>query len=284
MLVSEIRQKLIESGKYTQEEVNNIKGKATLMEHYTATFGESLLDKLVVEDTDVHTDVEETQEDGPPSYLDAGWSDYVMSLFKESELSDKLPTVHGLRRVAELLLGPILKSSPINYEIRGESPGHATCFYEVVFKWKRNEEGQEDLGDWGERRFGALAGSYEGNTDPEYAVYSEAIAETRAEVRALRKALRINVVAAEEVSKKAIQTAIEKTRQIEWDSDAICDTIQIKSIHNMCMKHKVSMDKLLLTRGIDNVNKMTKAQAVEILLWLNKVQTNNESVPEELKG
>ena len=47
-----------------------------------------------------------------------------------------------------------------------------------------------------------VADSWEGNTDDMFCVYSTATAATRAEGRALRKALRLRVVAAEEVTKK----------------------------------------------------------------------------------
>ena len=43
-------------------------------------------------------------DDGTPSVTDPGWNDYVMSKFIDKELYDGNPLVHGLRRVAELVI------------------------------------------------------------------------------------------------------------------------------------------------------------------------------------
>lgn len=280
MKVSEIRQKLIESGKFSEEEVNNIKGKSKLLETYNATFGENLLDNLdIVEET---VTIEEESND--PSYLSPEWQTYVLSLLNEDEMKDGHPLVHGLRRLAEKLLGPILVSSPVEFVHQGPDPGHCSCRYEIKIKWIRDEEGNVSFGDYGIRTYGAMAGSYYGNTDGEFAVYPEAIAETRAELRSLRKALRLSVCGAEEISKKAIETIKEAGKQIEWESMDKCDEIQSNVIIKKCAQLNISLDKLLLSRGISDFNTLTKEQASDLILYINKVQTNNEQIPEELRG
>jgi len=51
-------------------------------------------------------------------------------------------------------------------------------------------------------RYSEVADSWEGNTDDMFCAFAVAIASTRAEARALRKALKIKGVAAEELTKK----------------------------------------------------------------------------------
>ena len=47
-----------------------------------------------------------------PSMTDPKWNDYVMSMFTEKEMYNGNPLVNGLRRVAEVVLGPIVYSGP----------------------------------------------------------------------------------------------------------------------------------------------------------------------------
>ena len=136
------------------------------------------------------TSVKDVIEDGSPLPTDPKWNDYVLSLFEENELFDKMPLTNGLRRVAELLMGRIVFSGPSQVfpPQSGNEIGRSTVVWKIQF-----EDGST---------FCDVADSWEGNTDDMFCVYSTATAATRAEGRALRKALRLRVVAAEEVTKK----------------------------------------------------------------------------------
>ena len=69
-----------------------------------------------------------------PDYLSPEWDAYVMSQFEPNELIDGYPNVAGLRRVAELLLGPILESGPSQvFPVVGNGAGRATVVYAVTF-------------------------------------------------------------------------------------------------------------------------------------------------------
>ena len=61
---------------------------------------------------DVDTSIRDVVAEESPSTTDPGWNDYVMSKFTEKELYDGNPLVNGLRRVAELVIGPIVYSGP----------------------------------------------------------------------------------------------------------------------------------------------------------------------------
>ncbi len=127
------------------------------------------------------------------SVTDIEWNDYVMGHFSEKELFDGRPLCAGLRRVAELLLGKIVSSKPTQVfppSNTGEEIGRATGVWEVIF---------EDMSV-----FSDVADAWEGNTDDTFCVFNTATAATRAEGRALRKALRLKTVAAEEMTTKSI--------------------------------------------------------------------------------
>ena len=140
-----------------------------------------------------------------PNPTDVEWNDYVLSLFDEKELYDGRPLCAGLRRVAELLLGRMVISRPTQVfpPTEGDSIGRATVIWEVVF-----EDGSV---------FSDVADCWEGNTDDTFCVFNTATAATRAEGRALRKALRLKTVAAEEMTKKntaSIVRSISQTKEM----------------------------------------------------------------------
>jgi len=145
-----------------------------------------------------------------PSPTSLEWNDYVLSMFDESELFDGRPTCNGLRRVAELLLGRIVVSRSVREHVPldGNSIGRSTVVWEVVF-----EDGS---------LFSDVADSWEGNTDDAFCVFATATAATRAEGRALRKALRLRTVAAEEMTKKntsSIVRSISQTTNVATDGE-----------------------------------------------------------------
>lgn len=141
-----------------------------------------------------------------PNPTSPDWNDYVLSLFDESELYDGRPLCAGLRRVAELVMGRIVSSRPTQVFApqSGDEIGRATVIWEIVF-----EDGS---------LFSDVADCWEGNTDDAFCVFNTATAATRAEGRALRKALRLKTVAAEEMTKKntaSIVRSISQTKAME---------------------------------------------------------------------
>ena len=58
------------------------------------------------------TSVTDIIEGDTPLMTSPDWNDYVLELFQDKELIDGNPLVAGLRRVAELVLGPIVYSGP----------------------------------------------------------------------------------------------------------------------------------------------------------------------------
>ena len=70
-----------------------------------------------------------TEEKTIPDYLSPEWDAYVMEQFAPHELMDGHPNAAGLRRVAELLLGPIIESGPTQvFPSEGNGPTRAPLY------------------------------------------------------------------------------------------------------------------------------------------------------------
>jgi hypothetical protein len=289
--VSDLRKILVESGKYTDEQANEIKGKAKLVEAVMAlesredsevNFKEVFAQAEVV--PDVVAQVNERVKGSIPDITSYDWHDYVMSHFHADELQDgKYPKVDGLRRVAEILIGRIIISGPKDVfgTLTPDNTGRATVVYQVVF---------DTLG--GQKVFSSVAGSYLGNTDDEYAVFPEAIAEVRAEARALRRALRLRAVSAEELTskdtKQIVKAQTERISDGEWELNDNISSTQITFLTKTCEKLGIDLNKFICSgkETYADIKSIPKGVAVDMIKRLNEYQSStNQSIviPEEIK-
>lgn len=224
------------------------------------------------------TGVKDVIQSDAPSMLSSEWHDYAMTLFHESEMIDGHPLVAGLRRVSEVVLGPIVFSGPTQvFPVQREDHhGRATVVFTVRFA-----NGME---------YAEVADSWEGNTDDMFCAFAVAIASTRAEARALRKALKIKGVAAEELTKKdtaKIVRDISSTKNSsegEYDDQSRMSDAQYNFIDVKCKQLNIDGTKLFNDFKVDNGRKVSKKIASEIIDRLNDYQRDKSSIPEALLG
>jgi hypothetical protein len=210
--------------------------------------------------------------------LSPEWHDYAMTLFTESEMVDGHPLVAGLRRVAELVLGPIVFSGPTQvFPVQREDHhGRATVIFSVEFA--------------NGIRYAEVADSWEGNTDDMFCAFAVAIASTRAEARALRKALKIKGVAAEELTKKdtaKIVRDISNTKNAsegEYDDQSRMSDAQYNFIDVKCKQLNIDGEKLFARFSVDSGKKVSKKIASEIIDSLNDYQRDKSSIPQDITG
>jgi hypothetical protein len=197
--VEDLRNELVNWG-WTIEQADALKGKKQLQEVLINLRGdkEPVLQDIELqvvgefenaeEDSDVNSDV--VIEDLPKIYS-AEWNDYVMGKFLPDELIDGRPTVDGLRRVFTEVMGKILDGYP--EVVQSPDPhNHNRATVAYFIEW------QDEDGD--RRRIGDACDVYSGNCT-EFHNHPVGVASTRAEGRALRKALGLRkILAAEEVS------------------------------------------------------------------------------------
>lgn len=213
-----------------------------------------------------------------PSMLSPEWHEYAMGLFHQSEMIDGHPLVAGLRRVAEVVLGPIMFSGPTQvFPVQREDHhGRATVIFTVKFA-----NGME---------YAEVADSWEGNTDDMFCAFAVAIASTRAEARALRKALKIKGVAAEELTKKDTAKIVrdisstKNTSEGEYDENGRMSDAQFNFIDVKCKQLNIDGKKLFDTFGVDSGRKISKKIASEIIDKLNDFQRDKNSIPEDITG
>ena len=156
----------------------------------------------------VDTSVKDKIVDDSPDPTSPEWNNYVLSLFADGELYEGRPLCAGLRRVAELLLGRIVSSRPTQVFAPqgGDEIGRAWLFGKLYSRTVVL----------------VTLPTAEGNTDDAFCVFNTATAATRAEGRALRKALRLKTVAAEEMTKKntaSIVRSISQTKQVATEGE-----------------------------------------------------------------
>jgi|MDTC01.3.fsa_nt_gb hypothetical protein len=221
-----------------------------------------------------------------PSVTSPEWNDYVLGLFEDNEMYDGRPLCAGLRRVAELLLGQIVSSKPTQVfpPMGGNEIGRATVIWELVFS--------------NGMTFSDVADSWEGNTDDTFCVFNTATAATRAEGRALRKALRLKTVAAEEMTKKntaSIVRSISQTKEMEntegeYEDNSRMSDAQANFINVKCDPSEakgLNIDVIKFFKQVFDVNvkrKVTKGQASDAIKKLNAYQKNKNSIPEGISG
>ena len=244
------------------------------------TAGIDIEDFVLSEETE---NVEEQEESESPSMLSSEWNDYVMSHFDESELINGNPICAGLRRVSELLLGSIIESGPheVHPATDSNGPGRATVVYRVVFDWMNS--GQIKV-------FSEVADVWHGNTDDLFCAHPVATASTRAEGRALRKALKLRKLAAEELSKKDIvsivqQTVPSKPTDGDWNPEEKISVQQVSFIDNKCRQLDINVLSFINSgdQRYGSIQDITKEKASSMLIILNKYQNGNMEIPEDIK-
>ena len=250
----------------------------------TKVLDTDLFDESTVEIDEEAEQVEE-EEMTMPAYGSKEWNSYIMDKFDARELIDGNPVCAGLRRVAEDVLGSIVSSRPVQVwpSTDTNGPGRATVVFEVVINWM-------DSGEL--RTFAEVADVWHGNTDDLFCAHPVATASTRAEGTALRKALKIKCLAAEELAKKDIVSIVRQSvnagREIdgEWNEDDTISSPQINFIDTKCKQLDINVVSFINVGSDDysSINKVSKQTASKMLSALNEYQTKSKSVPEKILG
>ena len=220
-------------------------------------------------------------EDDSPEIGSDEWHDYVMSHFKNNELIDGNPTCAGLRRVSEILLGEIMFSGPTQIfpATDANGPGRATVVFTVEFNWMNSGMSKS---------FAEVADVWHGNTDDLFCAHPVATASTRAEGRAFRKALKVRVLAAEELAKKDIVNVVQQSISTsgEYNPDDRISPQQITFIDNKCRQLDINVVEFI-NIGSENyrsVNDVKRDSAKKMIRVLNEYQNQKTPTPEHVLG
>jgi hypothetical protein len=214
-----------------------------------------------------------------PSINSHEWTDYVLGLLSEDEKIQDNPTTDGLRRVFEIALNCDMIES-ISDVVQTPDPNNekrATVVHTIRYILKSDEPTNDTI------KYRVVTGSadvYWGNCDKVYRNHPVAVAETRAEGRALRRALRLRkVVAAEELAK-------DIDDHPDSDSVSKISNNQINFMDVLSKRLDINMEKLLAKFGhIDkNIYNIEHSVAVDIIKNLSSYQQDIDSISEDIKG
>lgn len=229
-------------------------------------------------------DMEDAMSKDQVSYSDPGWNDYVMAHFLPTELyNGKYPTLNGMRRVTELLLGQVVSSKPIilNSSLDDSTNGRAYCVYEIQIN--------NFLGSRHFRTYCGAADSFGGNTDKTYAIYPVAIAEGRAEARAYRKALLLTTVAAEEIkgNEKSFESVLpDEKKEDEYNEKEPLSHGQKVALGVKCSQLKINKDSFFELYAKENgkeVAKLNKQDGINLMKELTTYANQTKEIPGEIK-
>lgn len=307
MNVDEIRTELINSHSYEPGVVAQLKGKQRLAIELQKARMESspteYFQKMEIDRPKLETEfVDDSQEMVVPRIGSPDWQSYVMAHLEQNELVDingnLYPKTAGLRRIVQVLLGDIVESGPIMIEApkSSECADRATVLYEVRIAWKQTDVKYLDLSDVAPadrdvRCFREAADVWRGNTKDTYAVHPVATASTRAEGRALKKALQLNLLVAEEMdndkdaSKFVVQQ--EKSSDGHYKDDEPASGAQLGTIKRLAKRNGINVEKLL-ERSCKGkaMSKIEKSEAGSLIELLNSYQAQgkeHQEIPESIK-
>jgi len=221
-----------------------------------------------LEECEIQEDVGEEQVVETPTMTSPEWDGYVLSHFTPEELIDGHPTVGGLRRVAEYLLGEIVSGISDVVQVPVNPDNRATVIHTITF-----ESG---------KRFSGAADSYWGNTDKPYGLFPIAIAETRAEARALRRALKLkNIVSSDEL----VKNTDEKAQDVDTPIEPINDT-QINCVNVLCGRNNINVQKVVQKHfdNINNIRNLNREQGASLIQTLSGLQQDRTKITDDIMG
>ena len=290
MTVEELKAVLVGLG-FPKSKLNKL-NKDSLMELHANAMEDQVVDNVNLDadfeevNDSPELEIKEDEQEGEvtPSVTSEDWHEYVMSQFKPNELIDGNPITAGLRRVVEVVLGEVIETGPVEVfpATDPNGPGRATVIYRVVLE--EYESGRT-------KSYSDTADVWHGNTDDLFCAHPVATACTRAEGRALRKALKLRVLAAEELAKKDIvgivqQSVNQQPTDGEWNPDEKVSPQQINFIDNKCSQLDIDVMKFVNSGSTSypSVNNVTKDTAKNMIVELNKYQNQTTNIPPEVKG
>jgi len=218
----------------------------------------------------------DTQSVVTPNSLE--WTDHVLSLLSDDEKISGNPTTDGLRRIFEIALNCTVTDSSSNV-VQSPTPENekrATVVHSLTYVL--NDPTVPD-----ETKYRSVSGAadvYWGNCDKIYRNHPVAVAETRAEGRALRRALKLRkVVAAEELSK-------DIDDDITGHSVGKINNNQLNFIDVLCKRLDINALKMIEKIGHDtkNVYNIEHSDAVNLIKTLSSYQQNISSISEDILG
>jgi hypothetical protein len=235
--------------------------------------------KNIKKEDNIKSEAETVSEERVVTPNDLDWTDHILSLLSEDEKISGNPTTDGLRRIFEKALNCRVLAS-VSDVVQTPEPNNekrATVVHSITYHLN---EGSSDQPELNTVTINGAADVFWGNCDKVYRNYPVAVAETRAEGRALRRALKLRkVVAAEELAK-------DVEDHPDQDSVTKITNNQINFIDVIAKRLNINVTKLLETNSFEskNIYVLEHEDAVKIVRVLSTYQQNVASIPDNILG
>lgn len=207
-----------------------------------------------------------------PTIRDYGWHDYVMKQFQPEELIEGRPTVDGLWRVSQVLIGEIISSKPNTVQSpRFDETGR---LQPAVVEWTIQFKGYDDF----VKTFGDVADIHAQNCEIKYLVHASSTAATKARARALRQALGLRkTIAAEEAA---------NIKEDEVEMEGKINDAQKNIINLMCKNTNISVASFINSgsRTYGSIEDVSYQVAAKMIKELSRLQSMPSEIKENLKG
>ena len=212
-----------------------------------------------------------------PSINDIEWTDYVLELLSEDEKIQGNPTTDGLRRIFEIALECTVvdSSSTIAQSPEPNNGNRATVVHSVTYVLNDCDMDNHIK----TRTVNGAADVYWGNCDKIFRNHPVAVAETRAEGRALRRGLKLRkVVAAEEIAE-------EIEDDIDGHNAGKITNNQLNFMDVLCKRLNINAIKYLESVNLSiDIDKLDHNNGVSIIRQLSSYQQDTSNIPETILG
>ena len=210
-------------------------------------------------------------EDKPrrPHEYDPGWSEYILDNMSDSELIQGAPTVDGLRRATEKCFGEILQSKSEIVEVPTRQNNKCTIKHSLTIrKYSTDSIIEVD---------GCVDVLYDKIPYP-FNTHLVATADTRAEGKALRRALKIRVVTAEELQNQDEDDVMA--------SEEGMNDQQILALNQMCKRLNISVVKFVKSQynEVKVINDVSNMEARDLIGQLSGFQRKPKAIEKKIKG
>jgi hypothetical protein len=209
---------------------------------------------------------------------DLEWTDFVLQQLSDDEKIHGNPTTDGLRRIFEKVMNCTVIQSESDLVQAPEPSNDKRASVVHTLTWYDLNLGTDE--NCKTKTVSGAADVYWGNCDKVYRNHPVAVAETRAEGRALRRALRLRkVVAAEEIAEN-----IED--DIGADNVNKITNNQINFIDVLAKRLDVNVLELIKTLNINetNIKNILHHDALSIIRELSSYQQKIDDIQSNVKG
>jgi len=284
--------------------VEAIKGKEALAERILEVRQKLGLDRIDYNINEVElennsmiieTEVNDEEEVSAPEMGSPLWQEYVLSHLTDDEIvikdSKKFPKSMGLRRVAQILCGPIVNCGPSQVFPMGNA---TTIVYSVTFLWKQGLNipqymTEDDIVKLNlpTRTFSDVSDCSEKNTPAPYCYHHAATACTKAAGRVFKIALGLNCHTAEEMALVVEEEKMTEASMSNMDNEGISSNQKI-TIEKLASRNGIDVSKALeLHAWNPDVNALSRVEAASFITILNRYQTSADGsmeIPDSIKS